>query len=132
MRSSSTDLAIIELLTAQEKHLTSLEIYEAVRRRLPAVNQSTIYRSLDRLAQLGKVSVSDMGTGAAVYEIVGDHMHHHLVCTRCEKVITLEHKDAANFFSQILDKQDFEVHTNHLILFGLCGECRKALEMEDE
>ncbi len=69
--------------------MTSLQMYEEIRGRLPAVNQSTVYRALERLARGGRISVSDMGTGAAVYELVEGSRHHHLVCQNCGAVYTL-------------------------------------------
>jgi Fur family ferric uptake transcriptional regulator len=126
MRASSVDQVIIQTLSKEHAHLTSLQIYDEIRKQLPAVNQSTIYRSLERLVSLGLVSVSDMGTGATVYETVADGMHHHLVCQKCRKVITISHEDVTDFFSAIQQNFHFSIITNHLILFGICEECQKT------
>ncbi len=74
MRTSSVELIILELLDKEQVHLTSHEVYQAIQKRLPATNPSTVYRALERLAADGKVSVSDMGTGSAVYEAVGNDL----------------------------------------------------------
>jgi Fur family ferric uptake transcriptional regulator len=104
-----------------------------IRERLPAVNQSTVYRSLDRLVNRGKVSVSDMGTGSMVYELLADGQHHHLVCQKCGKVLTIGNKEVNEFFSVIERNNHFDIVTNHLILFGVCEECQlaKAYKSED-
>jgi Fur family ferric uptake transcriptional regulator len=125
MRTSSVDQAILDVLSGEEKHLTSLQIYEDIRGRLPAVNPSTVYRSLERLVQGGKVSVSDMGTGAGVYELLSDHRHHHLVCQGCGRITTIDDEDVSCLFERIAETQHFRVMTNHLVLFGLCAECLK-------
>ncbi len=101
MRTSSVDLIIVELLSKEHAHLNSLQIFHELRKRLPAINQSTVYRSLDRLVGQKKISVSDMGTGSAVYELISNHLHHHLVCQNCGKILTIDHQDVANFFSSI-------------------------------
>jgi len=126
MRASSVDQVIIQTLLKEHAHLTSLQVYEEIRQQLPAVNQSTVYRSLERLVGQGLVSVSDMGTGSAVYETVVDGIHHHLVCQKCGKVITISHNDVTEFFSSIQQKFHFSVITNHLILFGICEDCQKG------
>jgi len=123
MRASSVDQAILELLARENSHLTSHEVYEQIRGRLPAVNPSTIYRALERLANLGKISVSDMGTGSAVYESVTDGLHHHLVCQKCGCVYTIGHAEVGSFFAAIQEKDRFRVITNHLVLFGMCERC---------
>ena len=99
MRTSSVDQAIIDLLSHEHVHLTSNQVLADIRGRLPAVNQSTIYRSLERLVEQGKVSVSDMGTGSAVYELVSGERHHHLVCQKCGNVITIGDDDVLRFFT---------------------------------
>ncbi len=124
MRTSSVNIAILEALQHENTHLTAQGVYECIRERLPAVNPSTVYRALERLAEAGQISVSDMGTGAAVYEAVTNGMHHHLVCQKCHRVLTLEHGDVATFFNVLENKTGFNISTNHLILFGICPDCR--------
>ena len=125
MRTSSVEQIILEILSKEHTHLTSHQVYEEIHPRLPALNPSTVYRALERLASAGKVSVSDMGTGSAVYELLADGVHHHLVCQECGSVITLTHEEVQAFFGSIEDQHQFQVATNHLVLFGVCQECQK-------
>lgn len=124
MRASSVDQIIIEALSKEHAHLTSHQVYEEIRQRLPAVNQSTVYRALERLVNFGKVSVSDMGTGSAVYELLADGVHHHLVCQKCGQVETIGHEEVKDFFTAVHHKNHFDIVTNHLILFGVCEGCQ--------
>jgi Fur family ferric uptake transcriptional regulator len=126
MRASSVDQVILDVLEKEHTHLTSLQVYNEIRERLPAVNQSTIYRSLERLARNGIISVSDMGTGAAVYELPSQGVHHHLVCQKCGLSIKMEDEDVREFFDDIQDKYRFRIVTNHLILFGVCEGCQTS------
>ncbi len=132
MRSSSVNQNILKVLTQDQSHLTAQQIYEQIRDNLPAVNPSTVYRALERLAHAGQVSVSDMGQGYAVYEMVGGEQHHHLVCQDCARVTTIDEKIVHNLFDNIGQKYDFQVCTNHLILFGRCPECQKMAERQME
>mgnify|MGYP000933604261 CR=1 FL=1 len=127
MRASSVELYILNILIENHVHLTAHEFFERVRVSLPAVNPSTVYRALERMGKNGLVSVSDMGTGAAVYEVVDGNMHHHLVCQHCGKVLTIDHHDVENFFASIGEVNHFQVQTNHLVLFGLCADCQKLI-----
>jgi Fur family transcriptional regulator, ferric uptake regulator len=124
MRASSVEKIILETLSREHAHLTSLEVYEEIRGRLPAVNPSTVYRALERLVSYGKVSVSDMGTGSAVFELLADGLHHHLVCQKCSRVITLGDEDVCRLFEELERKNAFHITTNHLILFGICEDCQ--------
>lgn len=124
MRASSVDQVIIETLSKEHAHLTSLQVFEEIRERLPAVNQSTVYRALERLVNCGKVSVSDLGTGSAVFELLADGLHHHLVCQKCGQVMKIGHEEVKEFFKAVQHKNHFNIVTNHLILFGICENCQ--------
>lgn len=132
MRSSSVDYYILETLQKEHAHLTSHEVYEQIHPLLPAVNPSTVYRALERLVKNGKISVSDMGTGSAVYESVHSDIHHHLVCEGCGQVLTLDHSEVDAFFAALEEKHQFEIKTNHLVLFGLCEKCRARVHDPDD
>ncbi len=125
MRSSSVDYYILEVLEKEHVHLTSHEVYEQIHPQLPAVNPSTVYRALERLVKNGKISVSDMGTGSAVYESIHGDIHHHLVCEGCGQVITIGHEEVEAFFHSLEAAHQFEIKTNHLVLFGICEKCRE-------
>ncbi len=127
MPDSSVERFILELFTehsSEEAHFTAQEVFNHLKPRLPSVNPSTVYRALDRMAHAGKISVSDMGTGAAVYEGVGRERHHHLVCQKCGKMLTIGDEAVACLFDKLQTEHKFEITTNHLIIFGLCRECR--------
>jgi len=126
MKSSSVELAILELLQENHRHMNAHEVYEDLHPRFPAVNPSTIYRALDRLVHAVKISVSDMGTGASVYEMVSGGIHHHLVCQICGRVQTIDHSLVGTCFELIETTYSFKVSTNHLVLFGTCEQCEKS------
>ena len=131
MKSSSIEVAILELLEKENCHLKAQEVYQSIHPRFPSVNPSTVYRAMERLAHAGKISVSDMGTGASVYEKVTDGMHHHLVCQKCGCVRTIQHDMVGDFFLQVEDAYGFKVVTNHLILFGECPKCKDGNKEEE-
>jgi Fur family ferric uptake transcriptional regulator len=132
MRASSVDQIILDTLSSEHAHLTSHQVFEKIREHLPAVNQSTVYRALERLVSYGKVSVSDMGTGSAVFEIMADGLHHHLVCQKCGYVLTIGHEDINDLFNKIQEKNKFNLITNHLVLFGICDKCQNKKGLSGE
>ena len=125
MRSSSVNHLILKILALNHSHLTAQQVYERIRENLPAVNPSTVYRALERLANAGMISISDMGIGATVYESVGQERHHHLVCQGCGTVTTMNDRSVQELFQDIENALEFQVDTNHLVLFGRCKKCRE-------
>jgi len=132
MRTSSVEQLILSLLGEHQGHFSSLQVFEALRKSLPAVNISTIYRALERLAAAGKISISDMGTGSLVYELTLPARHHHLVCRQCGTEINLDDHSVSTFFEKVQNDYGFQVTTNHLILFGFCQQCQSRLSRDEK
>jgi len=126
MKTSSVDQIILEFLSLKQHHFTSQQVFDQIKTRLPAVNRSTVYRSLERLVNQGKISVSDIGTGSLVYELVENGTHHHLVCQQCHQIITIPPEDVTRLFNMIEEDSHFQIITNHLILYGICSFCQSS------
>lgn len=128
MKSSRVQPLILALLNEEHVHLTAPEVYAQLKDRLPGLNPSTVYRALERLTATGEISVSDMGTGASVYEIVGQCPHHHLICQGCHKMLTLDNALIQSLFEKVEQESSYQLTTNHLVLFGYCPECQEKLQ----
>lgn len=104
-------------------HTTLGEVYARVRRVDQSIDRSTLYRTLKLFVDLGLVVSADTGDGETYYEIAKPHRHHHLVCRQCGTEQEIEHTLLQRMFDQMLQEYGFKVDTDHLVLFGLCGEC---------
>ncbi len=125
IRMTTARQLILDELHKAETHLTATDIYESLKDRLPSLNISTVYRSLEYLVQNNLVSVSDLGLGNPVYEAVKDQIHHHLVCLHCKWILDLEDEIVTQFFEKLQSEKNFEIQTNHLVLYGYCQICQK-------
>ena len=121
---TSARKAILEALEASPRHNTAVQIHKALIDRLPSLNLSTVYRSLDYLVGHKLISVSDIGAGSPVYERVSDRPHHHLICLNCGDLINLNHALVEPFFEMLSKEFNFRVQTNHLVLYGTCEGCQ--------
>ena len=63
MRTSSVEQIILEILSKEHTHLTSHQVYEEIHPRLPALNPSTVYRALERLASTSALATSFLANG---------------------------------------------------------------------
>lgn len=124
LRLTSARKGVLEFLQDSKQHQTAAEIHQVLVERLPSLNLSTVYRSLDYLIEHGVVSVADIGQGSPVYEVVADRPHHHLVCLNCNRIFDLEHNLVEPFFRQLKAEKNFEIRTNHLVLYGICEDCQ--------
>jgi Fur family ferric uptake transcriptional regulator len=116
---------ILDAVCEGNGHTTLGEIYARVRSVDRSVDRSTIYRALKLFVDLGLVVSADMGTGEMLYEITKIHQHHHLICRQCGKEQEIGHDAMQSMFGQVQKLHQFQVDTDHLVLFGLCADCQK-------
>lgn len=108
------------------EHLSADDIFARVEPRLPGVNRSTVYRTLELFRDLGLVSVTDLGGGARQFELF-DAPHHHLICHRCGTQIELDDALVEPLREAIRARYDFAPAIDHLALFGFCAGCEPDL-----
>jgi Fur family ferric uptake transcriptional regulator len=116
------------LLEDPQDHLSAEDIAERVRKRLPRVNTSTVYRTLDILVEDGLLLRTDLGGNRAYYEPVREHPHHHVVCERCGKVTHLHDEALGDFRARIEADSGYRLGGREISFFGLCPSCLRAGE----
>ena len=77
---------IFRALEGDVTHPSAERVHERVLREMPNVSLKTVYQTLNDLAELGAISVLDVGTGSARFDPNVENTHHHLVCRSCGKV----------------------------------------------
>ena len=74
--------AIVAEIMAADGHISPSAVAQRVEARVPGVNPSTVYRTLDLLEEVGVLSHTHL-EGGAEYHLRSDSQHVHLVCSRC-------------------------------------------------
>ncbi|MDY6893513.1 MAG: Fur family transcriptional regulator [Chloroflexota bacterium] len=115
---------IVDAIHEADAHLTAEEIIAHVQARMPEVHKSTIYRTLELLERTGCVFKSDLGDHA-IYHHAEECHHHHLVCSKCGKTIECDEELFATVEESLANKYGFSVNFKHLVINGLCEECKK-------
>ena len=115
--------AVIAALAGSDGHLSAADLSEVVQAANPEVHQSTVYRTLDRLVELGVVEHIHVAHGPAVYHLTHDH-HIHLVCDRCGVVIDAPAAVLASAAAALSDGFGFRMAVGHVALTGRCADCQ--------
>ena len=120
--------AILAALTAAGGHVTADELAAAVALAArdggaPRVGRMTVYRTLDLLGELGLLRPVYQGTGAAHYVLLLDGHHHHLVCSRCRRVIEFDECALAELAETVGRRYGFAVEGHLLEFYGRCSNC---------
>lgn len=115
--------AILESLVQLGPHVTAEELAGHVQARYPEVHESTVYRTLDRLTDLGVVEHVHLGHGRAVFHVAGGG-HQHLHCDRCGLVVEAPDELFAGVVRAVEERYGFELDLDHFALGGRCRACR--------
>lgn len=103
-------------------HATPDQICARVQQAAPAVNITTVYRTLDLLEGLDLVRHSHLGHGAPSYS-TRSHEHVHLVCHSCGAVDEVPPSDLDGLAGALQDRVGFALDPTHLALSGTCARC---------
>ena len=114
--------AILDVFLEAKGHITSEDLYQAVRSRHAQIGYTTVYRTMKLLCEAGLAHEHNFD-GTARYEIAHEH-HDHLVCTRCGKIIEFECELIEETQNQIAERHGFRILRHRHELYGHCRDCR--------
>jgi Fur family ferric uptake transcriptional regulator len=105
-------------------HATPEQICARVQEVAPAVNITTVYRTLDLLERIGVVRHTHLGHGAPSYS-EQEHEHVHLVCHGCGEVLEVPTAVMDGLADRLRAEHGFELDVTHVALSGRCAGCDK-------
>ena len=117
--------ATLEAVAAAAGHATAEEIVRRVRRKLPAVSPSTVYRTLASLEEVGILCHAHLGHTASVYHVGTAGLHQHLVCERCGALQEVSDSLTQPFARSLKRSYEFEANFTHFAVLGLCASCAR-------
>ncbi|ANY09736.1 Fur family transcriptional regulator [Pseudonocardia sp. HH130630-07] len=124
IRATRQRAAVTALLDRIEDFRSAQEIHEELRRTGEGIGLTTVYRTLQTLADGGEVDVLRTASGEAVYRrCATEHHHHHLVCRRCGAAVEIEGPAVESWTQSVAEKHGFTEVSHTLEIFGLCAGC---------
>ncbi len=116
--------AVVETMEGTMRALTPVEVYDAARLQCPGLGLVSVYRTLEKLEQLGLVQRVHQTRGCQAFVRSGDGHQHLLVCQNCGRVVLFEGDQLDPLFISISTKTGFQIESHWLQVFGLCKACR--------
>lgn len=117
---------IVDVFFKSGKHLSTEELYNAVRKQDSSIGQATVYRTLKLLCDAGLAKELHFGDTTARYEPVEDDSHHdHLICTACGKNQEVMDATIERLQEELAERHGFILTSHKMILYGICDSCRK-------
>jgi Fur family ferric uptake transcriptional regulator len=125
-RTGQRDL-ILEVFLRTEKHLSSEDLYNLVKKEDANIGQTTVYRTLKLLTEAGLAREVRFGDGRTHYEHNYKHEHHdHMICIECGKIIEFLSPELEALQDKMAEKYKFELTSHSLRMWGYCSDCSKA------
>ena len=117
--------ATLQAVADAAGHATAEEIVHRVRRKLPAVSPSTVYRTLASLEEVGILCHAHLGHTASVYHVGTAGLHQHLVCERCGAMQEVGEALTRPFARDLQRRYGFQANLTHFAVLGECRSCAR-------
>ena len=115
--------AVAAALASFEDFRSAQEIHDLLRRNGENVGLSTVYRTLQALADGGDVDVLRTEEGEAIYRRCSTTHHHHLVCRACGRTVEVEGPTVERWSASIAAEHGYSDVSHTLEIFGTCPTC---------
>lgn len=125
-RATKQRAAVAAALDEVDEFRSAQDLHDMLKHRGASVGLTTVYRTLQSLADAGEVDVLRTSEGESVYRRCSSGHHHHLVCRVCGKAVEVEGPAVEKWADAIADEHGFVDVAHTVEIFGTCGDCASA------
>ena len=115
---------VLDLLKGERRYLSANVIFRLLKADRPKLALSTVYRTLERLAERGTISSRSESSGETAYVYCSSEHHHHAICTVCGHVDDVDCGAMEQFKATLLAQQSFALDDHSVEFYGRCARCR--------
>jgi Fur family peroxide stress response transcriptional regulator len=109
-------------LAESEDHPSPEEVYEKVRKEIPAISLATVYRNIKIFKDCGLLQEVRPLQEPSRLDANLAH-HHHLVCLRCGSILDLHGEDLEPVRFRKRFPKGFQVERYEVEVLGICSRC---------
>jgi Fur family transcriptional regulator, ferric uptake regulator len=124
IRSTTQRLRVLEVLAAEPADATAQEIHTRLRDRGERIGLATVYRTVSLLSEKDVIDALAHRPGEMCYRLCAEGHHHHLLCSRCHRVVELGDCEIGPWLDEVADAHGFVATDHRLEVTGICGDCR--------
>jgi Fur family transcriptional regulator, ferric uptake regulator len=119
-------LTVLDVIERNGGHLTSTELLEKVNAVDESIGRASVFRALDLFTRLAIVRPTYIeGSATAIYVLMHDGHHHHIICTRCNAVIEFEDCQLHTLQRELEERFKVQLSGHLLEFYGTCATCTK-------
>jgi len=124
VQTTSQRLRVLEELAREPDDATAQTIHRRLVDAGERIGLATVYRALHAFADAGVVDELPHRADETCYRLCGEGHHHHLVCTRCHRVVELSGCGVDRWLERAAAAEGFVAVEHRLEATGLCARCR--------
>jgi len=126
-RATRQRAAVAAVLADTEDFRSAQELHAILRDRGERVGLTTVYRTLQALADAGELDLLRSAEGETVYRRCSSEAHHHhLVCRKCGRTVEVEGPDVERWAEKVGAAHGFVDVTHTVEVFGTCPDCARS------
>jgi Fur family transcriptional regulator, ferric uptake regulator len=115
---------VLALLAGTDEFRSAQQLHAELRARGAKVGLTTVYRTLQLLAEAGEVDQMRRPDGEQLYRRCGrEQHHHHLVCRSCGRTVEIEGPAVERWAERQAAEHGFTDVAHTLEIFGTCAAC---------
>ncbi len=122
-RNTKQRSAVREALAETEGFQSAQDLHAMLRGRGERVGLTTVYRTLQGLADAGEVDVMRPPGGEHLYRRCSQGHHHHLVCRSCGRTVEVLGPAVESWAEKMAGEHGFVDVSHTMEIFGTCPEC---------
>lgn len=129
VRSTRQRTAVVKVLRELDNFASAKTIHHELTRRDQRVGLTTVYRTLQSLAEIKAVDVLHITGGETLYRhCVSEDHHHHLVCTNCGRTEEIDGGPVEQWAKEVASQFGYTLTGHDAEIFGLCAQCSARLD----
>ncbi|MEV0272169.1 transcriptional repressor [Hamadaea sp. NPDC050747] len=122
-RNTRQRTAVAALLAEVDGFHSAQELHAMLRDRGDTIGLTTVYRTLQALAEAEEIDVMRPPGGDHLYRRCSDTHHHHLVCRSCGATVEVEGPAVESWTSKVAAEHGYSDVSHTLELLGTCSAC---------
>lgn len=124
---------ILSLLNEATDFQSAQRVYHELRDRGAKVGLTTVYRTLQMLAEADEVDTMRLPSGEQLYRrCTRPSHHHHLVCRECGNTVEIAGPAIERWADRVAAEHGYTEVSHTIDLFGVCPECTRRRRGDGE
>jgi len=116
---------VVNIMATSERVLNPLDVFELGREKYPGLGLVTVYRTLEKLEELGLIQRVHQPSGCQAFVSASSGHEHLLICLICGRAEYFQGDEGMTALMQSVEKSSgYQIQEHWLQLLGVCRECQ--------